>query len=188
MAMEGPKVDDAKQEAAQSLRDDPTFAKMGEAEKLAEARFAALALHMEPTIETLQDIVGLADLLDVSPPPAPALTRRAHIPLKDAPAPDPKPAPKAEPKPEPPVNASPVVPPVAAITQNRASILYRFKLATGVSDAFISEIIGMPRSTVQACMARRVIEKLSIRQTFVLAENLRVAKSDIEALLTELES
>lgn len=180
---------EAKTQAAQSLRDDPTFDSMSWAEKLAEARFAAQGVGLEPEIATLEEIVGLADILTATPAPLPGLIRdkdpKAPATLNPAPV-----APLVAKKP----SAAPVAAQARAPSQSdkpallhdRQSILYRFKISTGVSDAFIAELLGMPRSTVQACIARRVKESLTDAQKQLIRENLEAAKAEIANLLAEL--
>jgi len=156
-------------EAAQSLRDDPTFDTMGEAARHVEARF--LVQPHGGDGDDVSAVVEWAKALDPTPP-AIGNRVRAHIPGNanvEPPAPPP-PAPKPQ---KPRVLEAPEGATAASPAPDKLPFLYRVKGATGATDRELSELLGVPRSTVQAIISGRSPERFSREQIAALSGFLR---------------
>lgn len=204
-------------EAALSLRDDPTFALMSREEQETEAAFlvgddpldVALAIeaalsgkpppesagalsHVEPCREgnerCVQPVSGTGRCMTCG-----AYRDAAPLPVIAVPDPLPSnPADLAPPERETAVEApnpppKPQSAPRPVSGQNR-SITYRIKLATGLYDKEIAGHVRLSRPTVQAYAAGRLNEAYTAEQREALAVVLERRRDAIDDLVTELRS
>lgn len=178
-----PSHKNAVQAAAQSLRDDPTFANMKPQEREAEVCALLRSLGGDAS-----DVEQILDVLAQVEQPAPPALKQIDVMDDAGPAPKLTIAPGMVPS-GPSIKKSPP-PPAPATTASletaRASLLYRFKLCAGVTDGWIGTMLGIPRSTVQAIIGRRVAENITPTQRSAMRATLLLAQDDIEALLSDL--
>lgn len=181
--------------AARSLRDDPTFGMLPQNEQMAEAQAAIARI---PGAD-FQDVDLVMDVLVRVPELAGAASTvilRPHIPVgkivKDEPSPPvdarPQDAPPAPVKrnPEAVAYAKALKTPIPRSARERRNpaerapcLLNTFKEASGASDAMVTYLTGLPRSTVQAICAGRFNETLSARQRHALRQ---AAEAQIDKL------
>lgn len=68
-----------------------------------------------------------------------------------------------------------------------SSLLAKAKEITGWTDPDLALVVGMPRSTVQACIAGRRVESLDATQTKALLDALRLHRDKLVAGVEEIE-
>ena len=176
-------------EAAQSLRDDPTFESMGNSVLEIEARSLLTSAGAAFDADDVSTVINYAALL-MPTPPATGNRLRDHIPAqaamkqmeaKETPLPAPAPAPA------PVVAAPPVVDVHAAFrSDSKTPLLYRVKLATNASERELADVLKMTRSTVSAYISGRLPEDLSPSQVARLRDYIERMRAGFEAVLLHL--